>query len=127
MTKSFDTATAANCLYKLEQAEGPLTAWELARQLVLAGSRESQRRKVRAIIKDLRDNNGCRIVATHREGYWLTEDETIWRDYLAGRVIDAKRILAETHRRRRALNERRQMSLFKPPILTGEFNERQSG
>lgn len=43
------------------------------------------------------------IVATQQQGYWLTEDEQLWKEYLEGRQIDAKRILGETHKRKRQL------------------------
>jgi len=94
----------AKCLRVLEQAQKPMVAVELARSLQLAGCRESQRRHVRAIIKHLRDN-GSMIVATRQEGYWLTEDSSLWRDYLEGRQIDAKRILDETHKRKKQMTE----------------------
>ena len=57
---------------------------------------------MRAIIKHLRDN-GSHIVATLSGGYFLTQDFMLWSDYLAGKQIDAKRILAETHKRKRML------------------------
>ena len=103
MTKPNITASeAAGCLRILESATEPIVAAGLARKLYLAGNRESQRRHVRAIIKHLR-HNGSQIVATLQDGYFLTEDSRLWRDYLEGRQIDAKRILGETHRRKRML------------------------
>jgi len=93
---------AAECLRILESATEPIVAADLARKLYLPGSRESQRRHVRAIVKHLRDN-GSQIVATLWGGYFLTEDSQLWRDYLEGRQIDAKRILGETHKRKRML------------------------
>lgn len=79
-----------------------MTAAEIAARLYLPGCRETQRRHVRAIIEQLR-KVGAKIVANLSEGYWLTEDITLWRDYLEGRQIDAKIILAETHKRKRML------------------------
>lgn len=103
MTKPNITALeAARCLSLLEEAAEPFVAAALARKLHLPGSRESQRRHVRAIVEHLRDN-GLQIVATLQNGYWLTEDSALWRDYLEGRQIDAKRILGETHKRKRML------------------------
>ena len=63
-----------------------------------------QPRITAAIIEHLRDN-GSMIVATLQQGYWLTEDSSLWRDYLEGRQIDAKRVLGETHKRKRQLTE----------------------
>jgi hypothetical protein len=54
---------------------------------------------VRAIIKQLRED-GAMIVATN-QGYILTDDIDIWKDYLEGRQIDAKRVLAVTHEKKR--------------------------
>lgn len=93
---------AAGCLRVLEVAAEPIVAADLAKKLYLPGSRESQRRHVRAIVKHLRDN-GSQIVATLWGGYFLTEDSQLWRDYLEDRQIDAKRILGETHKRKRML------------------------
>ncbi len=98
------TFEAARCLSLLESAEGPIVAAELAQRLYLAGSRETQRRHVRAIVKHLRDN-GSQIIATLQGGYFLTQDSQVWRDYLEGRQIDAKRVLGETHKRKRMLTD----------------------
>ena len=77
-------------------------AAELAARLFLSGNRETQRRHIRAIIKLLR-HNGSQIIATLWGGYLLTDDLQMWRDYLEGRQINAKRILGETYRRKRML------------------------
>jgi len=92
----------ARCLTILEETETPLTAVEIAARLYLGGCRETQRRHVRAIIDQLR-KAGAKIVATLTDGYWLTKDLSLWRDYLEGRQIDAKSILAETYKRKRML------------------------
>jgi hypothetical protein len=92
----------ARCLTILKEAEMPMTAATLAMRLYLPGCRETQRRHVRAIIEQLR-KAGARIVATLSEGYWLTEDLSLWSEYLEGRQIDAKKILAETYKRKRML------------------------
>jgi len=110
------TVEAAKCLSILREANKPIVAAELAYRLGLAGSRESQRRHVRALIKRLRDD-GSKIIATLWGGYFLTEDEQLWRDYLDGRQIDAKRILGETHRRKKNLAAGQQQMLFEPPRI----------
>jgi len=107
------TDEAAGCLSLLETAARPQTAAELAQKMKLAGSRETQRRHVRAIVRHLRDNCGAQIVATLAGGYWLTDDEQLWSDYLKGRQIDAKRILGRTHEQKRMLvDDRGQGHLF---------------
>jgi len=116
MTLLITTSEAARCLRILAEQAAPIVAADLASRLRIAGTRETQRRRVREIIKHLREN-GSRIVATNREGYWLTEEDATWAEYNEGRSIDAKRILAETYERKRQLAERRQMPLFAPPIL----------
>lgn len=80
----------------------PIVAADLAAKLNLFGSRETQRRKVRALIKELRDE-GQWIVASLWCGYFLTSDFSLWRDYLEGRKIDAKRIFAEVHKRKKVI------------------------
>jgi biotin operon repressor len=103
--------SAENCLAILEQADEPLTAVAIAERLRLHGCRETQRRVVRAMIKELRDR-GYHIVATLTDGYALTRDDGIWKDYTDGRLIDAKRILAEVSRRNRDRQDRGQGLLF---------------
>jgi hypothetical protein len=101
---SITTSETARCLWILQEAEEPITAAELAHKLLLGGARESRRRHVRAIVKQLRDD-GAMIVATLAGGYWLTEDADIWCEYNEGRKIDAKRVLGEAHRRNKILRE----------------------
>jgi len=55
---------------------------------------------VRGLIKHLRDG-GAWIVATLQDGYFVTNDPEIWREYNEGRQIDAKKIFGETHKRKR--------------------------
>jgi len=121
MTKpNVTTLDIARCLSILESAEGPIVAADLARRLHLPGNRETQRRHVRAIIEQLRDN-GSMIVATLKDGYFLTEDLQLWGDYLDGRQIDAKRIFGETYKRKKMLTEvgSGQGVLFGPVVTTG--------
>ena len=116
MTLLITTSEAARCLRILAEQAEPIVAADLAIRLGINGSRESQRRRVREIVRHLREN-GSRIVATNREGYWLTEDDATWAEYNEGRSIDAKRILAEIYDRKKQLADRRQLPLFAPPIL----------
>jgi len=74
----------------------------MAARLGLSGSRETQRRRVRAIVEMLR-SGGSWVIATRQAGYWLTRDERLWRAYNDGRQIDAKQILAETSGRKKRL------------------------
>lgn len=97
------TEEAAQCLRVLQAAKGPIVAAGLAKRLRLHGVRETQRRHVRAIIEYLRKENGSWIVGLNPKGYFLTKDHQLWRDYLDGRQIDAKRIFAEVHKRKRIL------------------------
>ncbi len=118
MTKpNITTIETAECLRLLSNAADPIVAADLAGRLYLTGSRETQRRHVRAIVKQLRDN-GSMIVATLCGGYFLTNDPHLWRDYLEGRQIDAKRVLGITHKRKRMLTDAAgQGVLFKPPRI----------
>lgn len=120
MKPNITTLELARCLSFLESAEEVMTAALLAAKLHLAGSRESQRRHVRALVKKLRDN-GSMVVATLQDGYFLTEDPQLYQDYLEGRQIDAKSILGETHKRKRILTEvgSGQGVLFGPLVTTG--------
>jgi hypothetical protein len=108
------TDQAAECLELLARAAEPIVAARIAVYLGLAGNRESKRRHVRAIIKHLRDN-GAMIVANLQGGYWLTNDEITWRDYLEGRQIDAKKTLGQTHKQIKIADQTGQGLLFAPP------------
>jgi len=110
----------AKCLAVLRQASEPMTAIEIAARLGLGGIRETQRRHVRAIVKLLRDKS-CRIAATLQGGYFITNDEQLWRDYLEGRQIDAKRVLGETGKRKNASYDGQQGLLFGQRFTTGAY------
>jgi len=110
-TPNITASQAARCLRVLEQAQRPMVAAELARSLHLGGSRESQRRHVRAVIEHLRDN-GSMVVAKRQRGYWLAGDLSLWKDYLDSRQIDAKRVLGETHKRKRMLADAKGQGLL---------------
>lgn len=107
---------ARECLlllvYRHDDGLGPMTAAEIAERLRLGGSRETMRRRVRAIVMGLREK-GSMIVATMSGGYMLTDDVGIWADYLDGRQIDAKRVLAVTGRKKKmAIDSQGQGLLF---------------
>lgn len=95
----------------LESANEPIVAASIAARLYLSGSRETQRRHVRALVKQLREN-GSMIVATLQGGYFLTDDEKIWQDYLAGRQIDAKKLIGLTHSQIKMLRDNRGQGLL---------------
>jgi biotin operon repressor len=99
MNINITTEQASRCLEILQAADTPLVAAAIAARLYLSGSRETQRRKVRAIIKHLRDG-GCRITATLRGGYLLS-DRSEWRGYLEGRQSGAKKVIGDTAKRKR--------------------------
>ena len=109
-----DAATAARCLGVLARAGEPLTAAAIAAALRLPGGREWQRRQVRAIVHYLRAT-GCRIVATLAGGYWLTEDDAIWKDYLEHEQSAGVRLIDEARRRQKPLREPGQQMLFAIP------------
>lgn len=113
------TDEAAECLRVLEAARGPMVAAGLAKRLRLGGCRETQRRHVRAIIEHLRKEIGSWIVGLNPEGYYLTKDHQIWRDYNEGRQIKAKRVFAEVHKRKRELADGKQNLLFDTRIRCG--------
>jgi len=98
------TTELAGCLRILKEAHEPLVAAKIAGRLNLPGERETQRRHVRAIVKQLRDD-GAWIVADLSGGYWLTEDAAIWTEYNEFRTVDAKRILGEAHHRTKIAKE----------------------
>ena len=103
----------------LETAGEPLVAADLAHRLGLSGCRETQRRCVREIIKQLRDN-GAMIVATLQGGYFLTKDRKVWREYLEGRQIDAKKVLGATHKQKKMITyPDGQGALFRQGVSVG--------
>lgn len=108
----------ARCLGVLKQAARPVVAADIACRLGLGGKRETQRRHVRAIVKRLREV-GSMIVATLNGGYWLTDDEQLWKEYLEGRKIDAKRIIGEAHRRKKMVTDNQGQGLLFQPALAG--------
>jgi len=121
MNQNVTTQLTARCLEILQAAAQPLVAAELAHRLGLQGSRETQRRHIRALVRHLRDDCTAKIIATTQAGYWLTDDPDMWADYLEGRQIDAKRILAVTYKKKKSMLTDRsgQGFLFGPRISMG--------
>ena len=114
---------ARECLLLLvcrhDDGLGPMTAAQIAERLRFGGCRETMRRRVRTIVQGLRDK-GSMIVATRQGGYMLTGDVGIWKDYLDGRQIDAKRVLAVTNRKKKmAIDSRGQGLLFGGKVICG--------
>lgn len=117
------TCNAARCLEILKAAADPITAVDLARRLGLAGERESRRRQVRAIIQHLRDQ-GEWICATMQGGYLLTDDAGVWSRYNAGRAINGKRVIGQSHNRNKAaVDSHGQGLLFQPLTGIGQLIE----
>lgn len=104
-TRPVTTGEIGRCLTALQQAAEPLTAIEIAARLQLAGSRETRRRRVRTLIKQLRDS-GVRIAASLKDGYLLGSERT-WAKYLQGQQIKAKQKIGLAHRRRKMLVDNR--------------------
>ncbi len=94
---------AADLLRLLQAARSPQTAADLARRLGLSGLRETQRRHIRALAEQLRDE-GCWVVASDA-GYLLTTDADVWRDYNESRKIDGRRVIGTAHRAQRMLTD----------------------
>ena len=113
------TCNAAGCLEILKAAAVPIVAADLAKRLGLAGSRESQRRQVRAIVTHLR-GQGEWIVATTQGGYMLADDVRAWDRYNARRANAGKRVIGQSHHRTRAaIDSQGQGLLFQPPAHCG--------
>ncbi len=92
----------AACLTLLQQADGPMTAIELAEKLGLGGCRETKRRHVREILTRLREG-GHWIVGLNPDGNCLTHDPAAWKAYCEGRISEAKRRIGQAHKRKKAM------------------------
>ncbi len=113
------TRNAARCLEILKAASDPILAAHMGRRLGLAGSRESQRRQVREIVKHLR-NQGEWICATTQGGYMLADDRRAWDRYNARRANDGKRVIGQSHHRTKAaVDSQGQGLLFQPAVGCG--------
>ncbi|HAL45500.1 MAG: hypothetical protein A2Y12_08820 [Planctomycetes bacterium GWF2_42_9] len=117
---------AARCLMLIKN-NGPILAAALAERLGFVGERETLRRKIRAIVQHLRNDCGEMIVADSVNGYYLTEDEKVWQDYLNGRQIDAKKILGITGKQLKMVTDSRGQGLLFVPgsgqLNNEKFNE----
>lgn len=98
-------------LVLLQNSDKPLIAVDIADKVGIKGEHESKRRKVRALVKELRDE-GIMIVANIDNGYWLTDEAAIWRDYNEGNKIDALKILTETNKRKKMLADKNGQGLL---------------
>jgi hypothetical protein len=112
------TNEVAQCLWLIKE-QGPILAIDIADKLGLAGTRETKRRRIRAIVQHLRNECGEMIVADTMGGYFLTDDDLIWQGYLNGRQIIAKKVLGITHRQLKMVTDNRgQGLLFLPGVGT---------
>jgi len=102
----------------LQRANAPMTAIEIAAMLHLDGCRESQRRRVRAIIEELR-NRGVKVVANQTAGCWIAKNEEQWRDYLEGRMIEAKHQIGEAYNRKQCTYEDGTIAMFGQCVSVG--------
>jgi len=109
-----NAADVDRCLHLLTSATVPIVAADLAEKIGLAGSRETQRRKVRAIICYLREN-GSMIVADTNRGYFLTKDKKVYQDYLDGKQVAAKCVLGRTGKRKKILRDSQGQGLLFTP------------
>jgi len=100
------TDEIGRCLTALQQAAEPLTAIQIAARLQLQGARETRRRRVRTLIKQLRDS-GVQIAASLRDGYLLSTDGQQWERYLQSEQIKAKQRIGLAHRRRKMVTDAR--------------------
>ncbi len=109
----------AACLRILKAATRPMTAANIAVRLGLGGCRETRRRHVRLIIEGLRDL-GSLIVATKKPaGYGIAKDESVYKEYLIRRFIEAKRVFGDMHKRKKMLVESNgQGMLFEPQRIS---------
>ena len=112
------TNEVAQCL-RLIKEQGPILAITIADKLGLAGTRETKRRRIRAIVQHLRNECGTMIVANTMGGYFLTDDSLMWQGYLNGRQVDAKKLLGQTHKKLKMVTDNKgQGLLFLPGIGT---------
>jgi len=108
----------AELLTILKNTDEPVTAAQIAYKLRLPGKRETQRRHVRDLVKQLRED-GVWIVAVGVAGYFFTEDESLWRDYLEGRAIDGKKTIGLASKITKIVNNRGQFLMFQQKEFAG--------
>ena len=75
------TVLSNRLLANLQDANKPITAIDLAERLELEGSRETQRRHVRILVRFLR-HVGHKVCADSQAGYWLARYDGEWTKYL---------------------------------------------
>jgi hypothetical protein len=99
------TSDQTKVLNFLRKATEPIVAVQLAgRAGICYGlGHEAKRRHVRQVVHDLR-KLGHKIVSSTIGGYWLTEDDALWSEYLDKRMIDAKRLIGDAKRKQRQLD-----------------------
>lgn len=114
---------AARCL-KLIKSDGPIVAISLADKLGIVSDREGKRRIIRKIVQHLRNAAGEMIIADTINGYFLTDDPTIWKSYLAGRQIEAKTVLGKTHKQLKMVTDTKGQGLLFVPGQ-GSLNNKQ--
>lgn len=107
---------AARLMRLMQAARTPQTAAALAGRLALSGSRETQRRHIRALVERLRDD-GAWIVAVDAAGYRLTTDAAEWKQYNESRKIGAKQILGRSHKRQQMVTDAAGQGLLFVPAV----------
>jgi len=108
----------------LELATGPVTARTLAAICNVTGDVQTQRRKVREVVRHCRTINGTRICATTGKpgteaGYWMARDAAEWAAYMNARREHAVFTFVEVKRVQEAAREQRsgQQKLFETQTL----------
>jgi len=91
-------------LRTLQQSNVFILAIDIAARLGLRGNHESNRRHIRSIVKKLRED-GSKIISNMTDGYFLTDDDAIYREWLNDKTIDAKTILAKIHKAKQMLKD----------------------
>lgn len=96
---------------------GPILAADLAIKIGLQGCRESNRRKIRAIVHYLKNENGNKIVSNFIDGYWIAADDKEWQASLDSLQIGAKKTLAVTHKKLKMVTDGRGQGLLFVPCV----------
>ena len=117
---------AAKALRILTRSTEPVPAAAMAARLGFAGCRESMRRRVRAVVTHLRNSCGVMVIGS-QAGYFVTEDEKLWQQYLDGRQIDAKKVLGVTGRQKRMVTDSAGQGLLFVPGTGCMGNEQFAG
>ncbi len=75
-------------------------------------------------MQHLRNSCGERIVADTMNGYFLTDDNTVWQLYLNERQIGAKKVLGITHKQLKMVTDTKGQGLLFVPGQ-GSLNNKQ--